>query len=237
MPRPASTVRKPHTLTPVRFFQLSAAQVSLYFSPARGMEWNVQATLPVRMSHARTSPAGPSGGFSCVVPPAMTRVLNTIGGEVSPLRPGSPCMISGVFMLTTPLSPNASLGFPVFASTEYNLPSLEPKTICAGVRASPGQYSMPRVEGALEGSWKAQISFPVVGSTATTREYGVDIYIVPSMTRGVFSLGRKPDPPRPRPNCAPSGVSPTAAPAPRPSGGVLPSPRRPAGAVNPAGFM
>src|SRR5580692_3488896 len=152
MPRCASTVMKPHTLTPERFFQLSPAQVSLYFSPARGMEWNVHASLPVCISHARTSPAGPFGGFSCVVPPVMTRFLYTIGGELSPLRPGSPCMISGVFRLTMPLSPKASLGFPVLASTEYNLPSLEPKTICAGVRPSPDQYSIPRVEGTLEGS-------------------------------------------------------------------------------------
>jgi hypothetical protein len=64
-------------------------------------------------------------------------------------------MISGVFMLTTPLSPKASLGFPVFASSEYNLPSLEPKTTWGGVRASPGQYSTPRrcrgAGGELEG--------------------------------------------------------------------------------------
>src|SRR3954451_8785069 len=124
MPRWTSTVRKPHTLTPERFFQLSVAQVSLYFSPARGIEWKVHASLPLRISHARTSPAGPFGGFSCVVPPAITKFLYTIGGELSALRPGSPCIISGVFRLTMPLSPNASLGFPVFAFSEYNLPSL-----------------------------------------------------------------------------------------------------------------
>src|SRR6476661_6015603 len=120
MPRWGSTVRKPHTLTPERFFQLSPAQVSLYFSPARGMEWKVHASLPVCMSQARTSPAGPLGGFSCVVPPAMTRFLYTIGGELRALRPGSPCMISGVFRLTIPLSPNSLLGLPVLASREYN---------------------------------------------------------------------------------------------------------------------
>ena len=38
MPRSASTVRKPQTLTPERSFQLSGAQVSLNFSPARGIE-------------------------------------------------------------------------------------------------------------------------------------------------------------------------------------------------------
>ena len=66
---------KPQTFTPERFFQLSPAHVSLYFSPSRGIEWNVQTSLPVCMSHARTSPAGPCGGFSCVVPPVMTRFL------------------------------------------------------------------------------------------------------------------------------------------------------------------
>src|SRR3954451_8641379 len=110
MPRWTSTVRKPHTLTPERFFQLSVAQVSLYFSPARGTEWKVQASLPVCMSHARTSPAGPFGGFSCVVPPVITRFLYTVGGELSPLRPDRPCISSGVFRLTTPLSPKPLLG-------------------------------------------------------------------------------------------------------------------------------
>src|SRR5207253_7347761 len=50
------------TFTPERFFQLSPAHVSLYFSPACGIEWNVHASLPVRMSQARISPAGPCGG-------------------------------------------------------------------------------------------------------------------------------------------------------------------------------
>ena len=66
---------KPQTLTPERFFQLSPAQVSLNFSPARGIERNVQTSLPVCMSQARTSPAGPWGGFSCVRPPVMMRFL------------------------------------------------------------------------------------------------------------------------------------------------------------------
>ena len=92
-----------------------------------------------------------------------------MGGELRPLRPGSPCRISGVFRLTMPLSPKASLGLPVFASSEYSLPSLEPKTICGGVCASPGQYSTPRVDGLPDGSRNAQISLPVVGSSATTR--------------------------------------------------------------------
>src|SRR5687767_13316798 len=141
----------PHTLTPDRFFQLSPAQVSLYFSPARGMEWNIHSRLPVCIFHAWMSPAGPFGGFSCVMPPVMTRCLYTIGGELIALRPGA-CIISGVFRLTTPLSPKAALGFPVFASSEYILPSLEPKTICAGVLVSPGQYSTPRVAGTPLGS-------------------------------------------------------------------------------------
>src|SRR6185369_12601720 len=157
MPRWASTVMKPHTLTPERFFQLSPAQLSLYFSPARGMEWKVHTSLPVCMSQARTSPAGPCGGFSCVVPPAITRFLYTVGGELSALRPGA-CMMSGVFILTTPLSPNASLSLPVLAFTEYSLPLLEPNTTCAGVCESPVQYSRPRVDGLPAGIWNDQTS-------------------------------------------------------------------------------
>ncbi len=64
MPRWVSTVMKPQTLTPARFFQLSPAHVSLNFSPAPGIDLNVHTSLPVWMSHALTSPAGPSGGFS-----------------------------------------------------------------------------------------------------------------------------------------------------------------------------
>src|SRR5277367_1493683 len=107
-----------------------------------------------------------------------------------------------------PLSPKASFGFPVWASTEYSLPSLEPKTTCAAVLPSPAQYSTPRVDGLPEGSLKAQSSFPVVGSTATTREYGVERYMIPLMTRGVSQLGLKPDvEKRPRPPPAGSGLS------------------------------
>src|SRR5262245_6105567 len=169
MPRAASTVMKPHTFTPDRFFQLSPIHVSWCFSPARGTELNVHTSLPVRRSHALTSPAGPVGGFSCVVPPVITRFLYTIGGELSPLRPGRPRRISGVSRFTMPFSPNFSLGVPVFASSEYSFASLEPKTICGGVVPSPGQYSTPRVDGFPEGSWKAQISLPLVGWIATTR--------------------------------------------------------------------
>ena len=75
MPRAVSTEKKPQTLTPERFFQLSAPQVSLKRSPACGTDRNVQASLPVWMSQARTSPAGPRGGFSCVVPPVITKCL------------------------------------------------------------------------------------------------------------------------------------------------------------------
>src|SRR5258707_11770071 len=188
MPRSTSTVMKPQTFAPDRCFQLSPAHVSLYFSPARGTEWNVHSRLPVCPFHARTSPAGPRGGFSCVLPPVMTRCLYTTGGELSPSLPGSPCRISGVSRSTIPLAPKASLGLPVFASSEYNLPSFEPKTICGGVCASPGQYSTPLVEGFPEGSRYAQSSSPVAESTAATRLYGVARYIVPFTTSGVTSL-------------------------------------------------
>src|SRR5437763_6823842 len=111
-----------------------------------------------------------------------------MGGELRPSRPGSPRRISGVLRLTTPLSPNVPPGSPVFASSEYNLPSFDPKPICGLVCASPGQYSTPRVDGLPDGSLNDQISAPVLESSATTREYGVVMNIVPSTTRGVTSL-------------------------------------------------
>ncbi len=92
------------------------------------------------------------------------------------------------------------------ALSEYSLASLVPNTICGGVPASPGQYSTPRVEGLPEGSWNAQISFPVAASIATTREYGVEMYMSPLMTSGVASLDANPEPPRPRPRPVGAGV-------------------------------
>ena len=51
MPRSSSTVSaKAQTLFPVRFFQVSLAQVSLPVSPSCGKVWNVQNSLPVRTS-------------------------------------------------------------------------------------------------------------------------------------------------------------------------------------------
>ena len=92
---------------------------------------------------------------------------------------------------------------------------LVPKTICGGVWASPGQYSTPRVEALPDGSWNAQTSLPVVGSSATTRLYGVLMYITPLTTMGVVSLAAKPEPPRPRPRPA-AGAAPPAPAAPAP---------------------
>src|SRR5687767_13785445 len=169
MPRRTSTVSTPQTLTPVRSFQLSPAQVSLNFSPARGIDWNVHASFPVRISQARTSPAGPRGGFSWLRPPVLIRFLYMVGGELRGLFPGIPRRFSGVFRVITPWSPNASFGSPVFAWSENRRPSLEPKTICGGVFASPAQYSTPRDAGTLDGTWNTHISLPVLESRATTR--------------------------------------------------------------------
>src|ERR1700693_552648 len=105
-----------------------------------------------------------------------------MGGDVRAFRPGSPRIMASVFRLTTPLSPKAAFGFPVFASSEYSFPSLDPKTTCAGVFSSPAQYSSPRVEGFPDGSGCDQNSFPVTGSSATTREYGVVIYMILRIT-------------------------------------------------------
>src|SRR3954447_10407836 len=122
-----------------------------------------------------------------------------MGGDERPLRPGSPRIIASVFRLITPLSPNCGFGLPVLASIEYSFPSPVPKTICAGVFPSPPQNSTPRVDGFPDGNWKAQSSCPVTGSTATTREYGVAMYMTPLRTSGVSPLGRKPEPNWPRP--------------------------------------
>jgi hypothetical protein len=118
MPRCVSTVMKPQTLTPARFFQLSPLHESLNFSPAPGIDLKVQTSLPVWMSQALTSPAGPSGGFSWLRPPVMIRLRYIVGGEAIALLPGKPRRISGVLRLMEPFSPKAALGWPVLASSE-----------------------------------------------------------------------------------------------------------------------
>src|SRR3954471_8586186 len=211
MPRRVSTVISPQTFTPERFFQLSPAHVSWNGSPSRGTEWNVHTSLPSCTSHARTSPAGPCAGPSCVRPPMMIRFLYMIGGELRPSLPGRPCMISGVLRSTTPFAPNLSLSSPVTASTEYSLPSEDPNTICGGVCLSPTKYSTPRVDGLPDGSGNAHFSLPVAGSSATTRPYGVETYITPLMTSGVVSPDANPLAPPPRPPRPCGGASPASA--------------------------
>src|SRR5688500_7590710 len=110
------------------------------------------------MSQARTSPAGPVGGFSWVRPPVRIRLRYIVGGEASELLPDKPRRFSSVFRLMLPPSPNAGLGVPDFASMEKSRPLLVPNTSCGGVFASPGQYSTPRDVGELFGTWKTHTS-------------------------------------------------------------------------------
>ncbi len=110
--------KNPQTFTPERFFQLSPAHVSLNFSPARGTERKVHTSLPVRMSHARTSPAGPCGGFSCVVPPVMTRFLYMIGGELKRVAARQAPHDLGRIQVDDAVVAEVSLGIPVLASSE-----------------------------------------------------------------------------------------------------------------------
>ena len=94
------------------------------------------------------------------------------------------------------------------------------------------KISNPRVDGLPDGSLYDQISLPVTGSTAATREYGVVMYIKPLITSGVQLLGRNPEPNMPRrPPPPATGVSPTAPPGSRPSivAGPPPPPAKPAG--------
>src|SRR5262249_52486674 len=93
---------------------------------------------------------------------------------------------------------------PDFALSENNRPPPVPNTTCGGVWASPGQYSTPRVEAFPDGTLKLQASLPVVESSATTRPYGVVMYIRPSTTSGVVSLDANPEPPRPPPRACPA---------------------------------
>src|SRR5436190_20163553 len=81
------------------------------------------------------------------------------------------CMTSDVLRLTTPFSPNHSLGVPSAALSEYSLPVVDPNTIEVGRGRSPppGQYAMPRFDGSsLSGTRNLHFSVPVVASNAMT---------------------------------------------------------------------
>src|SRR4030081_1343187 len=115
MPRLVSIVKNPHTFAPDRFFHASPSHVSLPVSPGRGIEWNVQASLPVRTSQARVSPAAPTLGVSCTIAPVITRFLYTIGGDESPKDALATPLSAPGFISTTPSLPKPGDSLPVLA--------------------------------------------------------------------------------------------------------------------------
>ena len=133
-------------------------------------------------------------------------------------------MISGVFRLTMPLSPKASFGLPVFASTRIQLAvartenDLRRRLRVAGpvFDAARRRRAGGKVKGPDFLSRAVDPARPRANTAWTYTSFH-------RSTSGVFSLGLKPDPPRPRPppNCGPSGASPTPATGPRLGAGAV----------------
>src|ERR1700730_5725398 len=131
----------------------SFSQVSLPNSPGRGMVLNVQSTLPLFTSIARTSPLV----LLCVLTvmpslndePTITTSLTTVGVEWRPISPvsrsiGWPLPNTAPFcMSTTPPSPNDGIIAPFFA-----LSAIRRKPVVTyRMRSSPlpsVQYDTPR---------------------------------------------------------------------------------------------
>src|SRR5579872_33797 len=121
-----------------------------------------------------------------------------IGGDDNPNGALGRPFIMSAFISTTPSFPNPGTSLPVLALTAIKRPSSVPKNSSGGDSLSPAQYSRPRVANGPPPIVVDQISFPVSGSSATTRLYDVVRYITPFTTNGVTSHER-PAPPRPRP--------------------------------------
>ena len=150
------------------------------------------------MSHARTSPAGPFGGFSCVVPPVITRFLYTIGGEVKRVAAGQSLHDLGRVQVDHAVVAESFVrlsGLRVqrvqlaVARTEHDLRRrLRVARPSIRRRAWPG---CPKEAGRPRSPCPWSAPAPRRANTAWS---GTSM---PSMTSGVTSLGRNPDPPRP----------------------------------------
>src|ERR1041384_1257934 len=101
-----------------------------------------------------------------------------------PYRPRGNFSATPFFRLTRPLSPNVLVSLPVLAFSVKRNPFMVPATICAGKDSSPGQYAIPRPDGEYSDSY-SQTFFPVSGSRATIRPYGLDRKNRPPATSGV----------------------------------------------------
>ena len=191
---------KPQTLTPDRFFQLSPAHVSLNFSPARGIEWNVHTSLPVWMSHARTSPAGPRGGFSCVRPPVMIRLLYIDRRRAEAVRAGQALQnLRRVQVDDCPGRRTSRSARRSWRRASRVGRRSVPNTICGGVSRSPANT---RRRASTDCRSAAERPTSPCRSSDRARRRGRTASRCTSrrsMTSGVVSLGEKPEPPRPRP--------------------------------------
>src|SRR5579863_3678239 len=92
---------------------------------------------------------------------------------------------------TKPPLPNAASGLPVFGSSENRRPSNVPRKIrddlSSGHQATPRLTNNGTVTSVSIFGSNAQICLPVSGSSAMTRENGVERYITPLTTSGVVS--------------------------------------------------
>ena len=178
MPRSTSTVMKPQTLTPERFFQLSPAHVSLYFSPgARDRMERPHELAGVHVPRAH------------VAGRALRRILlrAAAGDDQVPVdrrrRAEAVAARQALQDLRRVQVDDAAVAEFRHWARRFRVERVQSAAARAEddlrrrVCASPGQYSTPRVDGLPAGSWKFHISLPVVGSSATTRPYGVVRYI------------------------------------------------------------
>src|SRR5882757_5167278 len=98
---------------------------------AQGVGFQVQRSLPLRTSYARTMPRSVSTfQLSAMDEPTMTRSLKIAGAEVTSYPPDhSLASATSCVRSTTPLEPKSTQGFPVSPSRAIRRPSRVPRKI------------------------------------------------------------------------------------------------------------
>ena len=128
------------------------------------------------------------------------QVLVHVGGDLRPLLPGQP-----LHDLRRVQVDDAAVAERLGSARRS---SRRASTACrrscrrrsaAASRASPGQYSTPRVEGLPAAAGRPRPPCPSSGRAPRRGRRAWLIYITPLTTSGVVSLAAKPEPPRPRP--------------------------------------
>ena len=216
MPRWTSTVMKPQTLTPERFFQLSPRpRVVVFLARARDRAERPHQLAGVDVPRA-TSPAGPCGGFSCVRAAGDDQVLVHDRRRAQTVVAGQALQDLGRIQIDDALVAEGLVGL-AGLRVERDRAGRRP---CRRRSAAASCVARPVLDAASRRDARRHLIDPdLLAGRRIERDdaavCGVVMYITPSMTSGVVPLTANPEPrPRPRPAVGGgAGAPPAAAPA------------------------